>query len=233
MNPDNANQDNDLLGRLSRGEPATPVTPQTPPAASSESTAVATPVAAGVSPGPVHREAPAGFEASRPAGGGFNFRILLFLLIVAVPIAGLGFVYARTALSDGTRELADGSLWVDLQKMVSFEFDQRNGRTEDIPAQWRQLDGQRVVLEGEMVPTRSAAGQVRDFQLVWSVAQCCYTGQPQIQHFVNATVADDKRVNVYRQPVRVKGTLTVDARQENGQVVGLWWLDVENVEPIS
>ena len=173
------------------------------------------------------------FEAKRSLAERLNLRVLLFLGIVLLPIAGLAYVYFESATSDGIRQGADGYLHVDLQKMSSFAFDQVNGRLEDVPQRWRELDGKRVVLEGEMAPVKTAAGEVDQFDLVWSVANCCYSGAPQVQHFVRSTVADNGRVKYYNRPVRVRGRLDVNVTKAGGAVTGVYHLSVENVEPIG
>ena len=151
-----------------------------------------------------------------------------------VPVGGLGYVYLNTALGDGVRVAADGYKHVDLQKMSSFAFDQRNGTIDDVPEAWRKLDGQKVILDGEIAPGKAAAGRVDKFELVWSVGDCCMTATPQIQHFVQCSTADGETTKVYRQPVRVRGTLRVDVRRdESKNIVGVYWLDVEDVTPLG
>ena len=176
-----------------------------------------------------------------PAGSSFqikpslservNLRAIVFVLVVLAPLAAVGWIYFQTAFSSGIREAGDGYLWVDLQKMSSFTFDQHNGTIDQVPERWRNLHGKKVILEGEMAPLTSAAAEVSEFELVWSVSQCCFTGSPQVQHFVQSKVVDGQKVRYYTRPVRVKGTLRVDVVQEEGQVTGVYHLDVEQVEP--
>jgi hypothetical protein len=177
-----------------------------------------------------------------PAGSGFqvrpslserlNLRALVFVLVVLVPLVAVGWVYFNTAFSTGIKQAEGGYLWVDLQKMSSFTFDQRNGTIDQVPQRWRELHGKKVILEGEMAPLTSAAADVNEFELVWSVANCCYTGSPQVQHFVQAKVVDARKVRYYTRPVRVHGTLRVEVTREEGQVTGVYHLDVERVEPV-
>ena len=183
---------------------------------------------------PVPRPAPA-FDAGGPSlAERLNLRVILFLLVVLVPVGALGYVYFTNAASDGIRQGADGAKWVDLQKMSNFVFDQRNGTLADVPAQWRALDGQKVVLDGEIAPGKAAAGETKQFDLVWSVGNCCMSGSPLVQHFVHSTAAGDKMLRVYRQPVRVRGTLKVDVQKDDGGAVsGVYWMDVDSVEPLG
>ena len=162
-----------------------------------------------------------------------NLRVVLFTAVVLVPVLALGYVYFQAAFSSGIKATDEGYLWVDLQKMSSFSFDQRNGTIEQVPEQWRALDGKQVILEGEMWSTKSSAPELSEFDLVWSVSNCCFTGTPQVQHFVHSKTADGGKVRYYNRPVRVRGTLTVDVTREAGQVTGVYHLDVESVEPLS
>lgn len=177
---------------------------------------------------------PAGssFQTRPSLAGRLNLRAIIFVLAVLAPLVAVGWVYFKTAFSSGIEQAEDGYLWVDLQKMSAFTFDQRNGTIEQVPQRWRELNGQKVILEGEMAPLTSSAAEVNQFELVWSVANCCYTGSPQVQHFVQSKVVGGKKVRYYTRPVRVHGTLRVEVVHEEGQVTGVYHLDVERVAPI-
>ena len=177
---------------------------------------------------------PAAFDAGGPSlAERLNVRLMLFLLVVLVPVGGLGYVYFKNAASDGITAAGNGYKQVDFQKMVNFTFDQRNGTLADVPAKWRALDGQKVILDGEIAPGKTASGTTKEFDLVWSVSNCCMTGSPQVQHFVHSKVAGDGSVRVYRQPVRARGTLRVDVTKRDGDISGVYWLDVESLEPLG
>lgn len=173
------------------------------------------------------------YEIKRSLAERLNLRVVLFVAVVLVPVIALGYVYFQAAFGSGIREAEDGYVWVDLQKMSSFSFDQRNGTLEQVPEQWRALDGKQVILEGEMWAGKSAAPELSEFDLVWSVSNCCFTGAPQVQHFVHSKTADGRAVPYYARPVRVKGRLKVDVTHSEGQVTGVYHLDVESVEPLS
>ncbi len=173
------------------------------------------------------------FAAHRPTGdGGAALRIILFALIVMVPVGALGYVYWDFQRSGGIKELPDGYKLVDLKAMSTFEFDQENGQLEDVPEVYRNLDGQKVVLEGEMYSTTSAAGQVGEFDLVYSISNCCYGGAPKVQHFIKSRAADGGMLKFYRAPVRARGTLHVNVKKADGKVQSIYEFDVESVEPI-
>ena len=70
---------------------------------------------------------------------------------------------------------------VNLQAMSLFPFDQENGKFEDIPEKWRALDGQKVLLKGEMWAPNSSSSDISKFDLVYSISKCCNSGPQQIQ----------------------------------------------------
>ena len=171
---------------------------------------------------------------ARPKTGGGGLRIALFALIVLAPVAVLGYVYYDFQRTGGIQEMADGYKLVDLRAMSTFPMDQRDGTIDDVPPIYRALDGEKVVLEGEMYSDRSAASQVREFDLVYSIADCCYGSEPQIQHFVRSQAADGGVIDFYRGvPVQVRGTLRVDVEKSGGRVTGVYHLAVEDVQPLG
>ena len=201
----------------------TPTTPDTPSAPDPST-----------SPNAFAPPRPAARQFSAPAAsGGAGLRILLFALIVLVPVVALGYVYWDFQRSGGIKELPDGYKLVDLKAMSTFEFDQENGTIDQVPEIYRNLDGQKVVLEGEMYTTTSAAGHVREFDLVYSIANCCYGGAPKVQHFIKSRAADGGTLKFYRAPVRARGTLHVDVKKADGKVQSIYEFDVESVEPIG
>src|SRR4051812_6902946 len=66
---------------------------------------------------------------------------------------------------------------VELKQMSNFEMDQINGTLADVPARFRDLDGKKVLLTGEVAPTGNEGGsKVTRFSLCYSVAKCCFGG---------------------------------------------------------
>lgn len=163
----------------------------------------------------------------------FNFRILFFAAFVALMIGYPAYIYLDSRLTGGIKE-RNGVKLVDLKSMSSFVFDQVNGRLEDVPEKWRSLNGQRVVLEGEMWAPTAAGPAVRDFQLCYSIAQCCFSGPPQVQHFVDSRAADGSPIPYYAGLVRVEGVLTVDVKHDPdaGKVASVFQLIVDKIDPI-
>lgn len=175
----------------------------------------------------MHMQTTASLEAVRRV----NYRLAVLLAVVALLTGYPLYWFLRTALTHGIVDRGD-YVEVDLKAMSDFRFDQVNGADADIPARFRQLQGRRVVLVGEMFSGRAAAGRPADFELCYSISKCCFVGQPQIQHFVKCTVPRGRKVRFYDGPVRVTGTLSVGVQREGASILSVYRLDVEDVKPI-
>src|SRR5450432_3738366 len=115
-----------------------------------------------------------------------NLRFVVFMLIVASPVIWVMYTYLRAEFTRGIEDAGGGYTQVDLKQMSSFDFDQFGGRLNDIPKEWRDLDGKKVVLYGEMYAPDSASPELDHFQLCYSRQKCCFSGPPLVQHFVNS-----------------------------------------------
>jgi hypothetical protein len=160
-----------------------------------------------------------------------NLRLVIVLAMVALPFLYFGYVIVDQALHKGV--VNRGNYYdVDLKSLGYFPFDPNRDDLNDIPQRWRDLDGKRVALVGEMYTGGSAAPKVRGFELVYSIQKCCFGGPPKVQERVFAKVPNDGTVPYFWQTVRVVGTLHVGVRRdETGQIVAIYDMDVENVDP--
>jgi len=170
--------------------------------------------------------------AKPPISERVNLRVVAFAVITLLLLGTPLYIFVRESVTGGIVDHGD-YVNVDLKAMSTFEMDQNNGADEDVPEKWRGLSGRRVALEGEIWSPREAGGKVSEFQLVYSIAKCCLSGPPKVQHFVDARVPENRSVGVYGGVVRVVGTLHVNVVRENGKVLSVWQLDVESVDPID
>ena len=162
-----------------------------------------------------------------------NVRMIVFAAVVLAILAFPVYWYLSVAMTGGIRDAGNGYKEVDLKAMSDFPFDQKYGTIDDVPPIYRALDGQKVILTGEMAPMQSAAPEIDSFQLVYSVAKCCYSGEPQAQHFIYSTVQNGKKVPYYGGLVKVYGTLHVNVKKTEGKVESVYQFDVEDVEPLG
>ena len=166
-----------------------------------------------------------------PLSERINFRMITFAALLLVLVGLPTYWYLDATISGGVKDVGGGYKQVDLKAMSNFIFDQQNGTIEDVPEKWRALDGQKVILYGEMWQPNVAANRISDFELVYSIAKCCFSGPPQVQHFVKANVIEGKQVGFYDGLVKVTGTLHVNVKKAQGKVERVYELDVEDVTP--
>ena len=181
---------------------------------------------------PASAAAPLGYGAGPlPRRSRVSLRLVLLLGLVAAPFLYFGYVIVDQAVHKGV--VNRGSYYdVDLKSLGYFPFDANKDDFNDIPQRWRALDGKRVALVGEMYTGGSAAPHINAFELVYSIQDCCFGGPPRVQERVFARVPNGGKVPYYGQIVRVVGTLHVEAkRDETGQIVSIYELDIESVDP--
>lgn len=160
-----------------------------------------------------------------------NARVVVFVLVALTLIGFPAYVFLDEKISGGVKDRGS-FLEVNLKAMSSFEFDQDTGTQQDVPEKWRALSGKRVMLTGEMWQPQMAAGEIAEFELVYSISKCCLSGPPKIQHFVLGSVKEGARVGYYQGLVEVVGTLKVDVERSEGKVTRVFSLAVESVKPI-
>jgi hypothetical protein len=145
--------------------------------------------------------------------------------VLAYPV----YTVLQQAVTHGIHQQGN-LLVVDMMAMSSFRFDQASGTDNDIPRVYRGLDGKRVELSGEIYLPNTAGGPLDKFQLVYSIAACCFGGPPRVQCFVNATVMPGPKCDYIRGIVNVVGTLHVGVERVGGQVASVYRMDVEEVK---
>jgi len=162
-----------------------------------------------------------------------NMRLIVFTVVMLAVIGYPIYLFVDEAVSGGIHDRGDYKE-VNLQAMSTFSFDQQNGTVDQIPSKWRDLDGKKVVLTGEMWAGGAAVDEVTHFDLVYSKTKCCFSGPPQVQHFVKSHVVGDRRVPYYDSQVRVTGTLHINVQKnpETGAVASVYSLDVDQVEQL-
>jgi len=190
-----------------------------------------TPAKAPVHSSPVHssmkRRSP-----KVPLSQRFNARMLIFGVVMMFPIGYIVYDFLDSVITGGIKDIGGGYKQVDLKAMSNFPLDQVAGTQQDIPKKWRDLDGQHVVLYGEMWQPMSADNDnISGFDLCYSITKCCFNGPPQVQHFVRSRVVPGKSLSYYPNLVKVTGTLHVHLEQDAGRVSSVYQLDVENIEP--
>jgi hypothetical protein len=175
-------------------------------------------------------------EYASPRGGsGVNWRVVIVLSVVAIPFLWIGYMLVSQLVTGGVSRHGD-YFAVDLKALGNFSFDETTGTVADIPQTYRQLDGKKVELTGYMYSPQSAGDRGTEFQFVYNVTKCCFSGPPRVQERVYGYVKDGKDVPVYDMYTfaRVTGTLHVRVvRDETGSVHSVYDLDVDKAERVQ
>lgn len=160
-----------------------------------------------------------------------NARMIIFAIVALALIGFPAYIFIDEKVSGGIKDKGD-HVEVSLKAMSNFEMDQANGTDADVPQKWRDLSGKKIVVEGEMWIPDNASASTGEFELVYSIAKCCFSGPPKIQHFVLCHPAKGKTVEVYSGLVRITGTLQVKVEHAEGKVTRVFRMDVEKVESL-
>ena len=166
-----------------------------------------------------------------PLSRRINFRMLALIGVLATLVGYPVSVLIDFQLNGGIKTVAGGYKLIDLKAMGSFDFDQINGARQDIPQKWRDLDGQKVILYGEMWNSSTTGDSVHNVVLCYSVMNCRVGGPPRVQHFVDARALPGKSLETYGGQVEVKGVLHVDVERQGGRVSNIYRIDVESLKP--
>jgi hypothetical protein len=163
-----------------------------------------------------------------------NWRLMVLGAIVLIMVGVPFYIWVDEVVTGGIHDYG-GFKEVDLKAMSTFDMDQASGSMDDIPLKFRQLDGKRCMMIGEMWnPMGAGDDSLRYFVLVYSNTKCCFNGPPLAQHFVDGNVLKGAKVYYYDVPVKVWGTVHVSLRKDPGGVIkSIYHVDVDKVEPIE
>ncbi len=161
-----------------------------------------------------------------------NFRIILFIAIILGVLGYPIFLLVQGALTHGISKRGD-HFAADLKQIGFFELNPQTATINDVPADYRALDGKRVSLEGFMYPTTQSGDRVSEWQLVYNIQKCCFNGPPKAQERVFAATRDGHFVDYSNGMIRMLGTLHVEVRKDPaGNIASVYTMDVDKVEPL-
>ncbi len=172
-------------------------------------------------------------RARIPLSQRINLRMIVFIGVIVMLVGYPVYTLIDAQLTGGIKDIGGGYKLVDLKAMSTYTFDQDNGSLQDIPDKWRALNGQKVVLYGELWQPTGVDDQMQRFDLCYSIAKCCFNGPPQVQHFVHARVLPGKSAQYHDNLVKVTGILHVDVKKDAGKVASVYQLDADSVEAVQ
>ncbi|MFT4513836.1 MAG: hypothetical protein ACI89X_000904 [Planctomycetota bacterium] len=116
-------------------------------------------------------------------------------------------------------------------------FDQLSGwkytdGLKGIPKKIKKLDGKKVLMLGFMLPIDEVQN-IKEFLLVESLWSCCYGQPPDINGIARCVMPKGKTLDYQFDPMKLVGTLKVDATVMDGYCVDIYQLHVDYVEVID
>ena len=101
-----------------------------------------------------------------------------------------------------------------------------------MPEQIKKIDGKRVMMVGFMLPIDKVEN-MKEFLLVESLWACCYGQPPDINGIVRVVMTGDNLADYEINPVRMIGTFEVEEYKEEGWVVDIYQLHIDEYEVIK
>lgn len=108
--------------------------------------------------------------------------------------------------------------------LAGFEF--KPG--EALPQEVTDLDAKLVRIQGFMQPEIDGETDVETFLLINDACGC--DGTPKLNEIVYCVMPEGQRAKIVPGVVRVIGTLYVGEDKEDGEVIGIYYLDVTKIE---
>lgn len=166
----------------------------------------------------------ANIEQFKPARSRINLRLFLFIAVISTPFIWAAYAGARLLLNGGIEDMGSYKM-VDLKSLGFFNFDDVKGTIDNVPGRYRNLDGQRVALDGFMWAPDHAV-RTRNFEFVYNIQKCCFNGPPFVQErvFVHSSTA----LPITGRLWRLTGTLHVRLQKnEIGTITSVYTMDVD------
>jgi hypothetical protein len=166
--------------------------------------------------------------------GAVNARMVVFCAIVLLLIAWPFYSYLTARMNHGIRDRGDYKE-VDLAQLGDFEFDQGTGTIANVPARFRALDGQKVLIRGKVFNPQPSEDGMVSFQIVSANAD--NRRPPHVQERVFGTVpASQFKQDLSANSYKALGTMHIVLKQgrygegETG-VVEIFHIQAQSVQP--
>jgi hypothetical protein len=168
--------------------------------------------------------------------------LLTAILITFVPAAGAAGPSEAVKPAPVLQTVAGGYLKVGFDVLAGYPFETpppfdpaadpkaaSPAVDGQLPGYIRQLDGQKVLVTGFMLPIKMEGGLVKEFLLLKNQMMCCYGVPPQMNEWVLVRMTGDDVKPVMDTPVSFYGRLKVGAMFESGYMTGLYLLEGEKL----
>ncbi len=102
---------------------------------------------------------------------------------------------------------------------------------EDIPTQIKALSGEKIEIEGFMLPLEGEDDNLQSFVLLENQLACCFGVIPLLNEWVYVTVPEKKKIRSHQDElVTLYGTLRVGAEFEDGMLNGVYHLELDRLD---
>ena len=156
----------------------------------------------------------------------FQNSLLAALVMIgsAIPAAAAAPEMSGDYLKTGFDVLAGYKFVAPPMDLVLTAGGARPTGEEQIPAEVKALNGQKVVVTGYMIPVKMVDGLVTQFLVVSDPMVCCYGTVPEMNEWMVVKMEKGVRPLV-DVPLEFYGKLSVGAMFENDFMVGIYQLE--------
>ena len=102
---------------------------------------------------------------------------------------------------------------------------------EDIPPQIKALSGEKIEIEGFMLPLEGEDDNLQSFVLLANQLACCFGAIPLLNEWIYVKIPKRKRIRSHQDElIMLYGTLRVGAEFEDGMLNGIYHLELDRLE---
>ena len=102
---------------------------------------------------------------------------------------------------------------------------------DDIPPQIKALSGEKIEIEGFMLPLEGEDDNLQSFVLLENQLACCFGAIPLLNEWVYVEVPKKKKIGSYMDElVTLRGTLRVGAKFEGDILTGIYHIELDRLE---
>jgi len=166
--------------------------------------------------------------------------LLLLAVVLALCCARPPKEFPANVADHENTAVVDAYTVVGFDKLASFKYEVPDDPLHEpaakailkqnrIPQPIKNLNGQRVAVDGFMLPLRVENGKITEFLILRDQSMCCYGAVPKINEWISVRMPPGQGVKPLMD-VKVKfyGTLKVGPVLENGYLVGIYEMDGES-----
>jgi hypothetical protein len=118
----------------------------------------------------------------------------------------------------------DDPVAVDFATLSDFTYTEGM----ELPASVTKYDERQIVITGFMRRETDGSGEVEFFMLINGACDC--DGTPKLNEILFCAMPEGETTKILSGTVKLTGTLYVGEEEEDGEVIGLYAMDVDKIE---